>query len=105
MFDVQNAWDYDSVTNTIWHPGNSGEGAHTTMYSQNDLIIHRIVVKQYKVLESLNLQTFLIFVLQWESGYATRMLLIVNGQTEKLSPINNDHTITGDHMKIIVSNS
>ena len=49
LFD-KNAWDSDAVTNTIWHPGHGGEGAHTTMYSHNQIIVHKIIVKQYKVL-------------------------------------------------------
>ena len=47
--DDQNAWDDDEVTNTIWHPGTSGEGAHTTMHSKHKLIIHRIRVRQHRV--------------------------------------------------------
>lgn len=72
----QNAWDSDAVTNTIWHPGHGGEGAHTTMYSHNQIIVHKIIVKQYK---------------EWASGYAKRMVLVMNGHTEKLSPVNNDY--------------
>ena len=46
---VQSAWDTETVTRTVWHPGTSGEGASTTMYSQHRLVIHRVTVTQYQV--------------------------------------------------------
>ena len=94
--DDQNAWDDDEVTNTIWHPGTSGEGAHTTMHSKHKLIIHRIRVRQHRVSfcqgdfwcsDSENIQ--------WESGYATKMVISINGNVNKLSPVNNDYNLVG----------
>jgi len=58
----QNAWDSDR--GTIWHPGTSGEQAHTAIYMQNILVIRRIKVDQYS----------------WVSGHASKMELEVNGE-------------------------
>ena len=45
----QNAWDEDMVTDTIWHPGNSGKDAFTTIYLSKKIIITKMSVEQYKV--------------------------------------------------------
>ena len=46
----QGAWDTeDGVTSSIWHPGGSGAGASTAMYTGERLIIHRVTVSQYRV--------------------------------------------------------
>jgi len=73
----QSAWDTETVTRTVWHPGTSGEGASTTMYSQHRLVIHRVTVTQY----------------QWESGYATKLLLNIGGDMKLMSAVNGDYNI------------
>ena len=45
----QGAWDNDEVTNSIWHPGGSGAGASTAIYMGEELIIHRVTVRQFRV--------------------------------------------------------
>eukprot|EP00092_Neocalanus_flemingeri_P003328 GFUD01003566.1.p1 GENE.GFUD01003566.1~~GFUD01003566.1.p1 ORF type:complete len:301 (+),score=86.52 GFUD01003566.1:40-942(+) len=65
----QNAWDSDS--STIWHPGTSGELAHTAIYMQDSLAIRRIRVEQY----------------YWVSGYASKMELEVNGEHFQLKDV------------------
>ena len=46
----QGAWDTeDGVTSSIWHPGGSGAGASTAMYTGERVIIHRVTVRQFRV--------------------------------------------------------
>ena len=76
----QNAWDDDIVTDTIWHPGSSGLDEYTTIYVNRKVIITKVTVKQYK----------------WETGYASKMSLNINGDIKKMRPVNkNDFEIMG----------
>ena len=45
----QGAWDNDEVSSSIWHPGGSGAGASTAMYTGEEVIIHRVTVTQFRV--------------------------------------------------------
>ena len=45
----QGAWDNDKVSSSIWHPGGSGAGASTTIYIGEEVIIHRVTVRQFRV--------------------------------------------------------
>ena len=45
----QGAWDNDEVSSSIWHPGGSGAGASTTIYTGEEVIIHRVTVRQFRV--------------------------------------------------------
>ena len=49
--NCQGAWDNDEVSSSIWHPGGSGAGASTTMYIREEVIIHRVRVTQYRVMD------------------------------------------------------
>ena len=62
--------------------------------------MHKIIVKQYKVYISVFAKIlfkafFEWFYQEWASGYAKRMVLVMNGHTEKLSPVNNDYNTAG----------
>ena len=77
---TQNAWDDDIVTNTIWHPGNSGLDEHTTIYINKKIIITKVTVQQYK----------------WDTGYASKMSLNINGDIKDMRPVKkNDYEIMG----------
>ena len=95
---MQSAWDTETVTRTVWHPGTSGEGASTTMYSQHRLVIHRVTVTQYQVSwhnlapSSTSISDNLP---QWESGYATKLLLNIGGDMKQMSAVNGDYNIAG----------
>jgi len=59
----QNAWD-DSRS-TIWHPGTSGLDATTAIFVKESISIKKVKVEQYK----------------WATGYASAIVLEVNGET------------------------
>ena len=94
---VQSAWDTETVTRTVWHPGTSGEGASTTMYSQHRLVIHRVTVTQYQVSRHNPPSCTIIsdYLPQWESGYATKLLLNIGGDMKQMSAVNGDYNIAG----------
>jgi len=73
----QNAWD-DSRS-TIWHPGTSGLDATTAIYLKQSISIKKVKVEQYK----------------WVTGYASAIVLEVNGETFPLKDASNyvkDHS-------------
>ena len=87
------------MTRTVWHPGTSGEGASTTMYSQHRLVIHRVTVTQYQVTWHNPAPSSAIisdnYHIQWESGYATKLLLNIGGDMKLMSAVNGDYNIAG----------
>ena len=102
----QNAWDEDIVTDTIWHPGTSGKDAFTTIYLSKRIIITKMSVKQYKVsLVLLRLVARLSYLIldQWDTGYATKMSVTINGDTVDMRPRRRkDFTIMGINIIIII---
>ena len=95
---MQSAWDTETVTRTVWHPGTSGEGASTTMYSQHRLVIHRVTVTQYQVSWhnlAPSIPSSVTTILKWESGYATKLLLNIGGDMKQMSAVNGDYNIAG----------
>ena len=66
----QNAWDDDIVTDTIWHPGNTGKDAFTTIYLSKRIIITKVTVEQYKVR---------LVLLRLAPGYSTVMICCISG--------------------------
>lgn len=73
----QNAWDDDIVTNTIWHPGSSGLDESTTIYVNKKIIITKVTVQQYK----------------WDTGYASKMSLNINGDIRAMRPVKRDFEV------------
>ena len=102
----QNAWDDDIVTDTIWHPGTSGKDAFTTIYLSKKIIISKMTVEQYKVrLVLLGLDTGYCYNLgpQWDTGYASKMSVTINGDTVEMRPQRrSDFSVMGIIIIIII---
>ena len=101
----QNAWDEDIVTDTIWHPGNSGKDAFTTIYLSKKIIITKMSVEQYKVRvgDWLTSNYNIIILDQWDTGYASKMSVTINGDTVDMRPKwRNDFTVMGIIIIIII---
>ena len=72
----QGAWDNDEVTNSIWHPGGSGAGASTAIYMGEELIIHRVTVRQFRVSRVQTLYVLCSVCVMSTVNFNSRVLLL-----------------------------
>ena len=72
----QGAWDTEDSVTSIWHPGGSGAGASTAMYTGERVIIHRVTVTQFRVSRPLIGQLASILASYWSTGLNIDLLLV-----------------------------
>ena len=78
----QGAWDNDQVSSSIWHPGGSGAGASTAIYTGEEIIIHRVTVRQFRV-SRLNTSKHVMLLLQFRK--AKNISIVQKGSDPKRS--------------------